>query len=88
MNRMNTQKKCGVLKSESGIVSGDGCCDSGNSGRSTEKGKGDRVKKFFKNKKIMGSLITVVLLGFGVPHAGIIVPIATDAYCEQVKCDA
>lgn len=87
MSRTNTLRKCGVLKSESDFFNGGGCCCGGDYCGSVEKGKGDRLKKFFKNKKIIGSLVTVLFLGFGVNHPGISL-VVTDIYCEQVKCDA
>jgi hypothetical protein len=47
------------------------------------------MKKFnWKTKKFIGGALTLVFLGFGLPHAGVIVPAVTDSVCGQVGCDA
>lgn len=46
------------------------------------------MKKFnWKNRKVIGGLLTVIFLGFGI-ESGLLTPIATDVVCEQVNCDA
>lgn len=44
------------------------------------------MKKFFKNRVVMGSLVTVILSALGISQ--IYAPVVTDVACAQVKCDA
>lgn len=44
------------------------------------------MKKFLKNKVVVGSLVTVLLSALGVSQ--IYAPVVTDVACAQVKCDA
>ena len=46
------------------------------------------MKINFKSKRVIGGLITIILLGFGIADPGLIVPVATEAVCAEVKCDA
>lgn len=41
----------------------------------------------WKNRKFIGSVFTVLLLGFGASEYGWLEPVATDAVCAKVKCD-
>lgn len=45
-------------------------------------------KKLVKNKKFVGGLFSVVLVGAGIANPELIVPPATDFYCKAVECDA
>lgn len=45
------------------------------------------LKKLVKNKKFVGALLSVVLVGAGVAKPELIVVPAADFYCGVVKCD-
>lgn len=45
------------------------------------------MKFNWKNKTFIGGFITVLLLGFGIANP-VIPPLATQAVCSLVKCDA
>lgn len=47
------------------------------------------MKKFnWKSKKLIGSLLTILLLGVGVANPGLIAPVVTEAVCAAVECEA
>lgn len=48
----------------------------------------NRMKFNWKRKAFIGSALTMVLLYFGVPNAGVISSAGSSAICELVKCDA
>ncbi|WP_019603228.1 hypothetical protein [Teredinibacter turnerae] len=43
------------------------------------------MKKLFKNKKIMGLLVSVGLLSAGMSPT--VAPVLTGVYCEAVECE-
>lgn len=46
------------------------------------------MKFNWKTKKFIGSVLTVIFIGLGLPHAGLLVPVITDSVCEQAGCHA
>lgn len=85
---MPTRKSYGGLINESGFINyrwyGSGRANR----RPNEKTRSNIVKKFFKNKKVVGSLVTVILFALGVANPEFIGGVVTEGICAEVKCDA
>lgn len=46
------------------------------------------MKKFnWKKRNVIGGLLTVLLLGFGIANPAVIGQLGTEAICSAVECD-
>lgn len=47
------------------------------------------MKKFnWKKRNVIASLLTMILIGYGVANPAVIGQVATEAICSTVQCDA